>query len=151
MRKTRRFNRRSFLASVAGSAAAGAMLTVSGEARAQSGCSDSDPNDPGGNGVRCSRGAVRTGCSDRDSGSYRDPGGHGRNCVATGCSDSDPGDPGGSGRNCGGNLRAGGSDIRGRCTYEGCTCTSYVQPDTGWTCQRQGCGHHYNWHENPEV
>jgi hypothetical protein len=151
MRKTRKFNRRSFLASVAGGAVAGSMLTISGEAKAQ-GCSDSDPGDPLGHGRRCTGGGTtRSGCSDRDSGNGADPGGHGRNCVASGCSDNDPTDPGGSGRNCGGNQRAGGSDIRGRCTYQGCSCTSYVQPDTGWTCQREGCGHHYNWHENPDA
>lgn len=150
MRRIRKFSRRSFLATVAGSAAAGSLLVVSQEAAAQGGCSDSDPSDPGGSGRRCSGGNVRTGCSDRDSGGSADPGGHGRHCVATGCSDSDPSDPGGSGRNCGGNQRA-GSEVRGRCTYSECTCTSYVQPDEGWSCARSGCGHHYNWHENPDA
>jgi hypothetical protein len=154
MRRIRKLNRRSFLASVAGSAAAGSLLAVSGEAAAQSGCSDSDPSDPVGRGVRCTRGGTaRTGCSDRDPGGTGDPGGRGRNCVATGCSDSDPSDPGGSGRNCGGRTgnQHAGSEVRGRCTYEGCACTSFVQPDEGWSCARSGCGHHYNWHENPEV
>ena len=151
MRKTRKISRRSFLASVAGSAAAGSLLIVSQEAAAQSGCSDSDPSDPLGQGRRCTGGGgARSGCSDRDSGSSGDPGGNGRHCVSTGCSDSDPTDPGGSGRNCGGNRRA-GSDVRGRCTHAECTCTSYVQPDEGWSCARAGCGHHYNWHENPDV
>ena len=149
MRRIRTYNRRSFLATVAGSAAAGSLLLVSQEARAQSGCSDSDPSDPGGNGRRCTRGGTpSTGCSDRDSGSSGDPGGRGRHCVSTGCSDSDPSDPSGSGRNCGGRY-AGGSDIRGQCSQ--CSCTSYVQPTEGWSCARSGCGHHYNWHENPDA
>ena len=85
MASRRRFiNRRSFMGSVVGSAAAGSLLVVSGDALAgQSGCSDSDPLSRGG-----------------------DPGGQGRNCAnrpRTGCSDSDPTDPGGRGRNCGGN------------------------------------------------
>jgi hypothetical protein len=145
MRKIRRLNRRSFLATVAGSAAAGSLLLVSPEARAQSGCSDNDPSDPYGQGRRCSGGTARTGCSDRDSGNGSDPGGQGRNCVATGCSDSDPSDPSGSGRNCG---RRAGSDVRGACSQ--CSCASYVQPDSGSYCARSGCGHHYNRHANPE-
>ena len=140
MRKTRKLNRRSFLATVAGSAAAGSLLLVSDEAAAQSGCSDSDPRDPIGRGIRCTarNARPRTGCSDRDSGQYGDPGGAGRNCVSTGCSDSDPTDPGGSGRNCGGGRRAGGSDVRGRCTHDSCTCTSYVQPEIGLDLRAAG-------------
>ena len=71
MKPTRKLNRRSFMASVAGGVAAGgALVLVSDEASAlQSGCSDSDSGtygDPGGNGRRCSPSSG--GCSDSDSG-----------------------------------------------------------------------------------
>lgn len=74
---------------------------------AVSGCSDSDPNDPAGNGRNCAGmgaapaapGAV-SGCSDSDP---NDPAGNGRNCaggMTSGCSDSDPVDPAGGGTHC---------------------------------------------------
>ena len=83
MKRVRKLNRRSFLASVVGGAAAGSLLVVSDDARAlQSDCSDSDPisngGDPGGRGRNC-QSRPRTGCSDRDP---SDPGGRGRNCTA---------------------------------------------------------------------
>ena len=118
MKRVRKLNRRSFLASVVGGAAAGSLLVVSDDAAAlQSGCSDSDPvsngGDPGGRGRNC-QGRVSTGCSDRDP---SDPGGSGRNCTAaqrTGCSDSDPSDPSGSGRRCGGTATNNGAYATGR-------------------------------------
>jgi len=109
MHRIRKVSRRSFLATVAGGAAAGPLLLVSDEAAAlQSGCTDADPlsrgGDPGGRGRHC-QGRPRTGCSDRDP---SDPGGSGRNCTAAqGCSDSDPSDPAGRGRSCG---STGGND-----------------------------------------
>jgi hypothetical protein len=125
MASRRKFiNRRSFVGSVVGGAAAGSLLVVSGDARAGqtgctdtdpisrggdpggrgrncanrpvTGCSDSDPSDPGGRGRNCAN-RPSTGCSDRDP---TDPAGRGRNCVSTGCTDSDPTDRSGSGRNC---------------------------------------------------
>ena len=117
MRRIRKLNRRSFLATVAGGAAAGSLLVVSDEAAAlQSGCSDADPissgGDPGGRGRHCQN-RPRTGCSDRDP---SDPGGAGRNCtgVAQGCSDSDPSDPVGRGQRCGGTGANEGAYATGR-------------------------------------
>jgi len=121
MRRFRKVTRRSFLASVAGGAAAGALLTVSDDAAAlQSGCSDTDPisngGDPGGRGRTCAN-RPNTGCSDSDP---SDPGGRGRNCTTAqrGCSDSDPSDPSGRGTRCGDN----GANVTGRSErrYEVC-------------------------------
>lgn len=113
MQSKRRINRRSFLSSVVGTAAAGPLLVVSdGASAGQSGCSDSDPlsrgGDPGGRGRNCAN-RPRTGCSDRDP---TDPGGAGRNCTPTGCTDRDPTDPSGSGRNC--RSSGGGASETGR-------------------------------------
>ena len=78
MAVARRINRRSFLGRVSGGILdLGAMGLVTGEARAQSGCTDSDTGpdaDPSNNDRRCTR---RSGCSDRDAG---DPGGRGQHC-----------------------------------------------------------------------
>jgi hypothetical protein len=157
MRKMRKLNRRSFLATVAGGAAAGSMLVVSDGAKAQgsctdrdpsdpsgrgrncTGCSDMDPGDPSGAGQRC-RGnppPTRTGCSDRDP---SDPGGAGRNCVATGCSDRDPTDAGGSGRNC--------TPVRTQTACSQCGCPEYVAtPGNRFApCARRSCGHAANYH-----
>lgn len=155
MRKARKLNRRSFLATVAGGAAATSLISSGaraaqgcsdrdptdpvGRGRNCTGCSDMDPSDPGGAGQRC-RGnppTTRTGCSDRDP---SDPGGSGRNCVATGCSDRDPTDPGGSGRNC--------SPRRTQTACSQCSCTEYVStPGNQFAaCARRGCGHAANYH-----
>ncbi|MGE0046237.1 MAG: hypothetical protein AB7J28_07545 [Hyphomonadaceae bacterium] len=93
---SKRLNRRSFMARVAGgAAAAGALATVVGasNARAQNytGQSDRDPTDPGGYG--------RTGVTDSDRGQGADRVGYGRG-DRSGCSDTDPTDPAGNGRNC---------------------------------------------------
>jgi hypothetical protein len=132
MKPTRNLNRRSFLATVAGSAVAGGgLLAVSGEAGAvqvtdrdpsdplgrgrggggsRSGITDRDPSDPIGNGRGGAGGGNRSGVTDRDP---SDPIGNGRGGSAgggtrSGCSDSDPSDPGGNGRNCGGGGGHGG-------------------------------------------
>ena len=108
MKPTRKLNRRSFLATVAGGvAAAGAIgVIATDEAQAaQSGCSDSDsgPNsDRAGAGRSCGGGRRTTGCTDSDTGRNSDPAGNGR-CRRrrTGCTDSDTGrnsDPAGNGR-----------------------------------------------------
>jgi hypothetical protein len=119
MKPVRTISRRSFLATVAGSAAAGgAFLAVHGEAGAAQ-TTDSDPGDPvgrgrGGGGVTDSdptdprgrgRGGTRSsGTTDRDP---SDPIGRGRGGsggtsggggTRSGVSDSDPSDPGGNGR-----------------------------------------------------
>lgn len=125
MRTHRKLNRRSFLATVAGSAAMGSLLIVSDEARAQTtGCSDNDSSDHSNNGQHCTpgngcsdtdpgdaRGAGRncvntpgtrtSGCSDTDSGPESDSRDNGRHCRQTNCTDRDSSDPTGSGRNCG--------------------------------------------------
>jgi hypothetical protein len=135
MRKHRKLNRRSFLATVAGSAAAGSVLVLGGgKAAAQGRCSDRDPSDPAGSGRNC------TGCSDMDP---SDPSGAGRSCqgrppaVRTGCSDSDPSDPGGSGRNC-----------RTSTACRECSCPQYVStPDNQFArCARETCHHAANSH-----
>jgi hypothetical protein len=106
MKPTRSISRRSFLATVAGSAAAGgALLALPGEAGALQ-TTDSDPSDPVGRG----RGGARTGVTDSDP---SDPVGRGRGTsggARAGVTDSDPGDPIGRGR--GGN-RGGQSQPRG--------------------------------------
>lgn len=113
MKPTRKLNRRSFMARVAGGVAAvGALgLVATDEAGAvQSGCTDSDsgPNsDSPGYGRSC--GGRRTGCTDSDSGPNSDPpgGGHCRSRpvrARTGCTDRDGGryaDGVGYGRHCG--------------------------------------------------
>jgi hypothetical protein len=126
MKPTRNLSRRSFLATVAGSAVAGGGVLLASEARAfqvtdrdpsdpigrgrgssggaRSGVTDRDPGDPIGNGRGGSGGGTRSGITDRDP---SDPIGNGRGGAAggggrSGCSDSDPSDPGGHGRNCGG-------------------------------------------------
>lgn len=113
MKPTRKLNRRSFMAKVAGGVAAvGALgLVATDEAQAvQSGCTDSDagPNsDSPGYGRSCGN-RRRTGCTDSDTGPNSDPpgGGHCRSRVRprTGCTDSDSGryaDAPGHGRHCG--------------------------------------------------
>ena len=128
MKPTRKLNRRSFFAAVAGGAATASLIGIvgAGEAKAMQ-CSDSDsgPNsDPGGRGRSCGR--RRTGCNDSDAGRGSDPVGYGRcrprrsgctdndrgrgsdpagngRCRRRSCSDSDSGpnsDPGGRGRSC---------------------------------------------------
>jgi hypothetical protein len=87
MKPTRKVSRRSFLNRVAGAAAGGAFLLVSGEAHAQ--VSDHDPTDPIGRG----RGGG-TGVTDSDTGPGADPRGRGRGGSApgsTGVTDSDSG------------------------------------------------------------
>jgi len=81
-------NRRTAVGMVGGIAlgAAGLTLGITQEAHAIPGCTDSDPQDPAGNG----RGR---GVSDSDP---RDPAG----CGSRACSDSDPRDPAGRGRHC---------------------------------------------------
>lgn len=95
MKSMRKLNRRSFLARVAGGAvlAGGSLGTI---ARAQTGLTDQDPNDPVGNG----RGGG-TGVTDRDTGPGADPAGRGRGLTppaSQGVTDSDPSDPIGRGR-----------------------------------------------------
>ncbi len=114
MKPTRKLNRRSFMAKVAGGVAAVGALGVlaTDEAQAvQSGCTDSDsgPNsDSPGYGRSCGN-RRRTGCTDSDTGPNSDPPGNGR-CNSrpvrnrTGCTDSDGGryaDGVGYGRHCG--------------------------------------------------
>ena len=94
----RRINRRSFIASVAGGAAAGAGALGLVIGRAEAGqVPDRDPSDPVGRG----RGGG-TGITDTDSGVGADPAGRGRGGGprpgSTGVTDSDPSDPVGRGR-----------------------------------------------------
>lgn len=94
----RRINRRSFIASVAGGAAAGAGALGLVIGRAEAGqVTDRDPSDPVGRG----RGGG-TGITDTDSGVGADPAGRGRGGGprpgSTGVTDSDPSDPVGRGR-----------------------------------------------------
>jgi len=127
MKPTRKLNRRSFFAAVAGTVVAtGAIgLVATDEAEALQGsdsdrgpnsdppgrgrgssCSDSDSGrygDPGGRGRRCGGGRRRTGITDRDTGSGSDAAGYGtgRRARRSGCTDSDRGrnsDPAGNGR-----------------------------------------------------
>src|SRR5690349_20090162 len=96
MKLHRRFNRRSFLASVGGTAVAGSALgLVSGRAPAfVQGCTDADGGsaaDPGGQGQRCQSLPV-TGVTDSDSGPGADPARRGRGGTATsGITDQDSG------------------------------------------------------------
>jgi len=93
MKPTRKVSRRSFMATVAGGAVAGAVaITVGTEAaEAQTGVTNRDPSDPVGGG--------RTGITNSDP---RDRPGYGRYRSGgrrrrTGCTNSDPRDPGGNG------------------------------------------------------
>ena len=108
MKPTRKLNRRSFFVAVAGTVATAGLVGVLGpeEARAQTGCSDSDRGqygDPGGNGRRCGSGRPRTGITDRDSGPRADQPNYGRGVRQRACTDSDSGryaDHQGRGRRC---------------------------------------------------
>ena len=116
MTPTRRLNRRSFLAQVAGgAAAAGALGVIGGTARAQTGpytgVTDNDSGShadnaghgrgPGGNasGQPAQPQGGQTGYSDSDSGANADPSGGGRRGQRpqTGITDGDPTDPYGQG------------------------------------------------------
>ena len=78
MSERRKLSRRSFLASVAGAAAAGgALALVAGEAKALQ-VTDRDPSDPAGRG---------RGITDRDAGPRADPAGRGRGQGTAGDSD----------------------------------------------------------------
>ncbi len=106
MKPSRPVSRRSFLATVAGSAVTGgALLTVHGRAGAGQ-VTDSDPGDPVGHG----RGGG-TGVTDGDP---SDPVGRGRGGGATdsgtGVTDGDPSDPVGRGRGGSGGTRSGFTD-----------------------------------------
>lgn len=93
----RKIGRRSM--AMLGGAAAGAVAALgivtttaccmggTGGTPAVSGCSDTDPSDPGGNGRHCGAGAVAP----------MPPPSTG---VASGCSDTDPTDPAGNGSHC---------------------------------------------------
>ena len=126
MAKKGTLSRRSFLTTVAGTAAlAGATSVVTGSAQAQNytGNTDSDTgsyadragygrtgytdSDGGSNADRAGygRGGGRTGITDSDSGSYADAAGNGRG--SSGVTDSDPNDPVGNGR---GGRRSGQTD-----------------------------------------
>jgi len=144
MSKYRKVTRRSFMATVAGSAVATSLALTGRRAEAQSGCSDTDSGygaDPGGRGRRCA-GTAYTGCSDRDP---TDPGMRGRSCgnQPRACTDVDRGtnaDPGGRGRSCG-NAATGGAP----CSV--CSCPGYVQGQGQFSrCARPGCGHPANAH-----
>lgn len=106
MKTTRSLSRRSFLAAVAGSAAAGgALAAFAGPARAVQRGSDNDTGpraDPPGRGTRTGRTdqdssdrpgrGTLSGVTDRDP---SDPENRGR-----ACSDADPADPSARGRRC---------------------------------------------------
>ncbi|MFY7854025.1 MAG: hypothetical protein ACOVQ6_19870 [Brevundimonas sp.] len=83
MADKKNMDRRSFLGRVVGAAAmGGALSAVTGpmQAVAQSGCTDSDTGnyrDTSGNGRRC---ATQSGCTDSDTGTYGDGIGRGRRC-----------------------------------------------------------------------
>src|SRR5688500_4444930 len=113
MKPTRKLNRRSFLATVAGASAAvgaGALGIIGGSARAQTGpytgVTDTDSGShadnaghgrgPGGNSSGQPQNQPQTGHTDRDP---SDPVGGGRGGGVTGYSDTDPTDPSGRGRN----------------------------------------------------
>jgi hypothetical protein len=142
MARIRRVSRRSFLTLVTGTTTFGSFGLVSGRAAAQ-GCSDTDPTDPGGRGVRCANQPV-TGCTDTDP---TDPYNRGVRCASrpvTGCSDNDPTDPAQGGRRCGPGDRL-------ACVYENCTCPGFIvgDPARGESftyCLRSGCGHSFEYH-----
>ena len=76
MTTLRKLNRRSFLARVAGGAAAGSLMLVAGRAGAQvTDCDRGTGADPAGRGTGRS---TRTGVTDSDSGAAADPSGCGR-------------------------------------------------------------------------
>ena len=98
MKTTRKLSRRSFFLTVAGTVAVASTvgLIAPEEAKAQSGCSDSDSGrygDPGGSGRRWAVTAAAPAARDRDSGRYSDPAGNGRcrRVRRSGCTDSDTG------------------------------------------------------------
>lgn len=96
MKPTRKVSRRSFMRTVAGGAAGGALLVVSARANAQTSDADSGPNkDPSGRG--------ETGLTDGDSGSNADRANHGRRPRA--CTDTDSGPNADSSANGRGNRR----------------------------------------------
>jgi hypothetical protein len=106
MRRRMGVTRRSFVGRVTGGVmlSGSSMILLASDAGAfqTTGCSDSDPTDPGGNGRHCTPAGPLSGCSDQDPG---DPSGRGRHCTGqTGnpCTDRDPTDSTGRGRNCGG-------------------------------------------------
>ena len=107
MKPERTISRRSFLASVGGSAIAGGALASLGSEAGAVQATDSDPSDPVGRG----RAGSRSGVTDRDP---SDPIGRGRGGsgpARTGVTDSDPTDPVGSGRRgTGGGPRTGVTD-----------------------------------------
>ena len=115
MKPTRKVSRRSFLATVAGGAVAGAAeITVASEsAIAQTGVTNSDPYDPGGTGrtgITNSDPSDRPGYGRRRGGTDSDPyDAPGRGRGRTGYTDSDPSDPAGGGR--GGGRRCTDSDV----------------------------------------
>jgi hypothetical protein len=108
MKPTRKVSRRSFMRSVAGGAAGGALLVISARANAQVSDSDSGPNkdsaghgttgytdgDTGANADRPDHGRRPRSCTDTDSGPNADGPGHGRGNRRT---DNDPTDRGGCG------------------------------------------------------
>ena len=113
MKPRRTLSRRSFLATVSGTAVGGGLLAIGSDAgamqvtdadptdpvghgRGTGSITDRDPSDPVGRGRGGSRGPT-TGVTDRDP---TDPIGSGRGGPQSGCSDSDPTDPGGAGRSC---------------------------------------------------
>ncbi len=108
MKPTRKVSRRSFMGTVAGSAAGGALLFISGRANAQTSDADSGSQkdsagrgetgftdgDSGSNADRPNHGRRPRSCTDTDSGPNADGPGHGRGNRRT---DSDPTDRGGCG------------------------------------------------------
>lgn len=118
MKPKRSISRRSFLATVAGSAVAGGGVLIATQAGAFQ-TTDRDPSDPIGRG-RGSSGGTRSGVTDSDP---SDPIGNGRGgnrgssggATRTGVTDGDPTDPIGHGR--GGNRGgSGGSAARSGCS-----------------------------------
>ena len=117
MKTSRRFNRRSFFATVTG---AGTLVLFPRQAAALQDCSDTDSGagaDPGGHGRTCA-GRPQTGVTDRDP---SDPAGRGRGTLPemhggprpTNTTDSDSGpnaDPAGRGRGRYGEVRSGVTD-----------------------------------------
>ena len=108
MKPTRKVSRRSFMGTVAGGAAGGALLFISGRANAQTSDADAgsqkDPagrgatgttdGDSGRNADRPNHGRRARACTDSDSGPNADGPGHGRGNRTT---DNDPTDRGGCG------------------------------------------------------
>jgi hypothetical protein len=117
MKAKRTLSRRSFLATVGGSALAGGAFATLGSEAGATQTTDSDPSDPVGRG----RGGTSGGTTDRDpsdpvgrgrggtstpgtgftDNDPTDRGGHGTGRSArSGCSDRDPSDPSANGRGC---------------------------------------------------